>query len=555
MPQDWFAQYAVRPSAPAPAAPREDDWFSQFTEPTFRTSNERDRDGRPVVRPHRTEDYMDPTPDQGSAAWRFASNLGEMINPVAIVTGAYNAVRHPIDTGKALIEGQRNQYDKARTAFGEGRYSEAAGHAGAAVLPVIGPLAAEAGEQIGSGDIAGGLGKTAGMLVPFGAAEGLSRAGVKAIPKRAATRLEQGAAERVADVILPRANTNVGRRMGNKAQKIAPQLSKDAELTGNWTRQGLHERVAAKLTDAEVGLDAASDARLNARTFETKPIIDELKQRRARLTSQAVVGSRRVPSIETVSDAPRPRATGRDPSLTKPSFDTPSFDAGPAPKQVKVARPIGQDVTPKPNSVQAAQIDQAIAEIEALGPVARYESIRRIREAYDGPAKTVYNPSLTADFLAKRGESLGAADVTGTLRAHLAKWDPETAVANAEYSLYKSAKDILDASAEIERVRPKVGRQIMARLTGTLFGGQQAGVAGGVAGYMLGPIADQALASGFTTKLQSARLMQDMAAAIRKGDVGRVTSLNFKLRQLMKQVDAATTRGHALQQPQPEGSR
>jgi hypothetical protein len=55
--------------------------------------------------------------------------------------------------------------------FKQGDYSEAGGHALAAVLPVLGPQAAHAGEQFGSGDIAGGWGTTVGLLAPFAAAE------------------------------------------------------------------------------------------------------------------------------------------------------------------------------------------------------------------------------------------------------------------------------------------------------------------------------------------------------------------------------------------------
>lgn len=488
-----------------------------------------------------------PQAPQGGAVGRFLSNAGEMINPVSIVTGAYNAIRHPVDTGKAILQQSGEQLSKAGRAYDEGRTWEAAGHALGAV-PVIGPIAAEAGEQIAAGDVAGGLGKAAGMLVPFGAAEGLARVGVKGVPKRVAGALEQGAAERVADVMRPKAGSQAGRRLGNRADDIAPEIAADPSNMA-WSRAGMAERVGSKLEDMTAALDAASDARLAARTFDTDEILSALRKRRQRWVSEAVEGSRTIPALEEIttgSAAAPPRARLGTPSLDKPSLGKPSFtDPPPPPKPEfrKVAGPLGKDVVPGPNQARVAAIDKAISEIEQLGPKARYESLRRIREAYDKPARAKYNPSLTDDFLKKTDEAAGAADVTGTLREHLAKFDPDTATANAGYSLYKTADDVLQAAIEIDKAKPKVGRQIITRLTTTLGGGQAGGAAGALAGFTLAPVADAMLNAGFTTKLKTAQAMNDLAKAIRSGDVGRVNSASFKVRQLVKQAEASRARG------------
>jgi tetrahydromethanopterin S-methyltransferase subunit F len=133
--------------------------------------------------------------------------------------------------------------------------------------------------------------------------------------------------------------------------------------------------------------------------------------------------------------------------------------------------------------------------------------------------------------------------VTGALREHLAKLDPSTAAANAEYSLYKTATDVMDATAEIERVRPKVGRQLIARLTGATVGGQAAGAAGAVGGFILGPVLDSVMSSGATTKLQTAQLMSKLAKAIRAGDQGYVNSLSLQLQSLAKRASVANQVG------------
>jgi hypothetical protein len=185
-----------------------------------------------------------------------------------------------------------------------------------------------------------------------------------------------------------------------------------------------------------------------------------------------------------------------------------------------------------------AQIDQAIAEIAQLGAYTRYDQLKLVRQAYDGPAKAIYSPSVTQDFQTVNGGKLGAADVTGALREHLAKLDPQTAEANAAYSFYRKAHDVLDATAEVERTRPTVGRRMIAKLTGTMLGEQAAGPAGAFLGYALGPVVETISGAGWTTKIKTAQLMSRLAAAIRKGDEGLVTSLSYDLKRLGAQASA-----------------
>jgi hypothetical protein len=518
--------------------------------------------------PATAEQFMDPAPaaPQGSATSRFVSGAAEMLNPIAMAQGAYQAVRHPIDTAGAILSQQGEQLRKGADAFQQGRYTEAAGHGAAGLMPLIGPAAAESGEQIAAGDIAGGLGKGAGLLAPLAAADAVR--GVRAVSSPAAREataawLDSGAHARVEDVIAPKVGANKV-RFGNQAERVAPHLARDMTADGApLTREGLHGQVGARLQQAEEGLDAAADQRLAARTFQTQPLIDGLLERRKALTAEAVDANR-----------PLPQYTGsavrgaRSPNEFNVRPDTPRADTGMRPEDVPLPQrgyrtlqdgafasepsrsgvPIGHDVVPGPNAARVAVIDQAISELRQLGPVTRYEPIRRIRQAYDGPAKAVYNPSMTADYLKAQGSKLGAADVTGALRDHLAQWDPQTAAANAEYSVYRSANDVLQATAETERTRPRVGRAIIARLTGTILGQQAAGAGGAVAGYIGGPLVDSALASGFTTKLKTARLMTKLADAIRGGDMDRVTGLSTLIQRELRTVGAAQTSREVDQQ-------
>jgi hypothetical protein len=79
--------------------------------------------------------------------------------------GPAYALRHPIDSaklvGSSLLEGQMDQFRKAGTAP---TLSEKIAHGAAGLLPMVGPMAANAGEEIGQGHFARGLGQSAGIL-------------------------------------------------------------------------------------------------------------------------------------------------------------------------------------------------------------------------------------------------------------------------------------------------------------------------------------------------------------------------------------------------------
>jgi hypothetical protein len=440
------------------------------------------------------------TGPKGSAVGRFVSNAAEMLNPVAAVEGVYNAVTSPVQTGKAILTGQGNQLAKARQAFKEGRYSEMVGHGAAAALPILGPIAADAGEQIGAGDVAGGLGKATGLLVPFGMADAVTRLGLKTMPAAVADTLDARAAGNVADVMAPKSSAKAGLRMTAKAKKIAPELVKDADNAA-WSRAGLRENFEAQLEDAKSMLDEAHDARNHGKPIETKPILDALTAKRAELVAEPF-------------DAARTDLRALD----------------------KSGVPLGEAQVPAPNRARVAVLDKAISEVKALGDIAPYDALRTIRQAYDGPAEVRYNPAVTPDFLANQSNAMASADVAGAIRNVLADADPTTAAANARYSLYKSATDITKAAEELEQAKPKVGRRIVAQLSGVIAGSHAGGVPGAIAGAVVAPLAESALsAAPAAIQLQSARLMTEMAKAIRGGNEVKFLQLKFKLRDLAKQ--------------------
>ena len=504
-----------------------------------------------------------PAPPQQPALGRFVEGVKRTtIDPLvdlaktAVTTAPWN---FPRVIGEQIAGGMIDQGQKAvakgREAFSAPNLpaalmsgSEAVGHGVAAALPVIGPVAAGIGERAATGDIAGAAGELTGLVAPS-AVKG-------ALPSRGAiaAKAEQMSTNRLANVMAPKVGQNKV-RFGNKAAEVAPRLAREEGL-GAVSREGLQSKVEGRLAQAEAALDNAAD-KIHASqidkpgaaygagsevTTPTRPLLNALRAKRQQLVAEALEGSRTMPALEGPGGRPTPSGLTRNIGSGRMQK---------APR--KTERPIGRDVEPGPNAPRIAVLDRAIAEISQLGPVARYESIRRIRQAYDGPAKAVYAPSVTADYMAKMGEKYGAADVTGVLRERLSGMSPETAAANADYSLYKSASDVLQAAEEVQRVRPTVGRKMLAAATGGAVT-EMAGV-GMAAGVVFGPLLDELLSAGVTTKIASARTLASLADALRKHQTKRATTLLGQLQRAGRMSQIKPVASHvpqAAEGQQPE---
>lgn len=437
----------------------------------------------------------------GTPVERFAAGATRVLNPIAASAGLKQAFTDPKGTIETILADMRAERQKAAVAP---TLRERVGREVAAVVPVLGPMAARAGERAAGGDIAGAAGEAAGMILPsvLGPA---ARLGARAVPNRVAAAAERGATRRVTREISPTVGPNK-QRFGAMAREVAPTVTETVAREGApWSRAGLQRQFQSHLEAAEMALDEVADQRLEARTFATQPLIAALQAEKQKLTTPAVKASKWPPTTKPIRD--------REGNIT--------FE-----RQVE---PIGEDVVSGPASARAAVIDRAIQELKQLGPVTRYESIRTMRQQYDGVAKKVYAPSITEDIFRTPDGREGAADVAGALRAHLGQWDPATKEANATYHLQRSISDVLKAVEAVEQVRPHIGRQVMMRLITTTSGAHVAGLPGAAAGFVLAPVLESALSAGFTTKLKMAAQLKRLSTTIRGGDLGRTTSLLHQL--------------------------
>lgn len=459
-------------------------------------------------------------PLHGSAMSRALSGLWQTLNPVTIAKGVAQTAMHPIDTASNILGAQADQFRQGNQAQS---VTERVGHYAAGLLPVLGPAAASVGQGIAeTGDIATGVGQGAGLIAPFVAgpvARGVGRVTTKALGEGTAAAADASAAARLTEVMAPKVGANKA-RFGGQAADVAPQLARE-EGMGALSREGLHTKVAGKLQEAEAGLDDAANARLASQQVQTSPLVQRLDDLIGEKTAQPVDASKVTPTKTNLN------ASGEETVLTKTK-----------------AEPFGKAVEPAPNSPEIGTLRRIRDEIAQLGPVAPYEAIRRIREAWDKVAKVKYMPSTAQDVLKAQGDATGAYKATGAIRDALAEVDPATAAANKNYSLYRTANDVMEATAEAERVRPRIGRGLMRTAAGATAGAVSGGGVGAAIGATVGAIVNRAVEAAPTLQIVIARRLAAVADAIRAGEIGQAQAILQRIdRQLVPSMGDAAKAG------------
>lgn len=415
-----------------------------------------------------------PAQPEGSAVGRFASGVASQLNPVTIAQGLYGAVRHPVDTATSILGASADQARQAYEAGQRGRYSEAIGH-GFGAFPIIGPMAAQAGEQIASGDIAGGLGRGAGLLAPFGVSA-IARGRVAAqAGKGVPATLEREAAQQVSQRVLGPGAA----RFKGKAEAIAPEI----------LRRGMKGGRAELAEAAEEGMAKAGQ--------QIDDVIQAGGGPKAGVIIDPIIGQlqRKIESL-TVNGEPIKGAEARVQGL-----------------QARIDQL-------KRVSQEARQPEGLVKEGQAAAR-ARYalsfEDLRKIRDEQYRLAdearsyERAGNPHLSAEGFAAR-------ETGGAIRQEFARLSPELADANAEYTFFKTLGDVLD---------PAQGRPKVTAPSAGITGG--AATSGAVAGHLVGPKAAfvlgvvrpwiQRMKSEPAWQLADAHSKMQLAAAIRNGDL------------------------------------
>lgn len=118
--------------------------------------------------------YLNPPKEDTGVLGTLADALG----------GTVQSIVHPIDALRSATAARQQEQQRAKEAFHQGHYTEAFGHGLAGAIPFIGPMAAQAGEDIGEGRTAQGLTEAGLALGP--SVVGISRPAVNAAARTGA---------------------------------------------------------------------------------------------------------------------------------------------------------------------------------------------------------------------------------------------------------------------------------------------------------------------------------------------------------------------------------
>lgn len=375
--------------------------------------------------------------------------------------------------------------DAATAALPAGALSRAAQVARA--LPTLGPFLAAALEGAGSAGIAAAQGQDPTIPAVLGASASALSSAVDTNAVRAANAMDRSATARMTRVMTPKSGRSAGQfyAMANKA---APVIAREPGLMA-LSSSGLLTRVDNSLNDARAAIDAAENTTPNRRymSIATKPIDDELAQLQQNLT---VKGSK---GVSNPTDAWR---------------------------------------------VQYDKLGRMREEVQALGPRTNYDNLKTLRKAWDDEAARANVYARDPQMLHVKAQGVASKQGATVLRTQLATASPETAAANARFSVLQNAHDALSALQEAEQRSPRKLRAITARLgagvlgvlSGAATGHAATGAALGSGGVLLGPAIEAALDSGVTTQIAIARQLAKVADALRGNSWGRVETALSQLR-------------------------
>lgn len=414
--------------------------------------------------------------------------------------------------GQQAYLSHKDQFDKAKQAFQEGRTIEGMGHAGAAAIPLIGPIAGQAGEQIAAGDISGGLGTTAGLLTPFGAEKGAKVAGK--VAGVAADVADAASRSQIRKVMTPTTGANKA-RFANQVRKIAGDVAREPGI-GAMTREGMLEKVENKSLSINTKLDQVYQQLAESgdpkAVFSVDEVVRALEQKARDLGTQG----RKVVGIEPdAGTIPVGKPLAFDAGTQLSSAPPVAEGAGSG-----IARPVVEpvDVNLYTRGDRLGSINRAIEDVRAHGDSIDVVNLRKMIQSWGEDAKAVYLPDISADALKNKSIGKGWADAERVGRDLIADRFPEIKPLNAQSHLLSTTREVMNAAEVADAARSGGHHKALAAgvggYLGHLLGG---GYSGAVAGGMVAIIIDSAMHSGLTTQIGVGRALARTADALRRG--------------------------------------
>jgi propanediol dehydratase small subunit len=164
-----------------------------------------------------------------NATGRFLGAAADAVDPKPILDAITDG--HPVEKignlGKGVLDAQADQLYKAREAWGQGNHADAIRYGMGYLIPLLGPAANAAGDDLAAGRTAEGLGKTAALGLQIAMPGTMQRKGTVRVP--GIIRSGLNAAEQAAIQFADRNNipTDLATRSGNRAVLTVRRVAQD----------------------------------------------------------------------------------------------------------------------------------------------------------------------------------------------------------------------------------------------------------------------------------------------------------------------------------------
>lgn len=439
--------------------------------PTFSVQNEKDAQGNAVVDPNTVGTVL-------RHFWNGVNpvQLGQLL-PFPKAAGG-SGLDNPLLPSN-IVKQMHAVKLEGDAAWAKGDKVTAAAKYAESFLPLLGPWMSQQGDQLQQGRYMASLGDTAAFATNLAAPELAHAATTALTDSKLADAAEASAREKTAQIMSPTGSSREIRQLGKQAATVAPDVLRGTSAV---TPESLATQVAGRLEQSGDALDAAYGA-LPKTGYATGALRARLEQS---LRQLQVSGSNGAITSAAVAD-------------------------------------------------RAGSLQQAMQELDALGPYTNTDNLVKLRNQWKEAAKSAFVPEVNPNALQLRAAGKGWADAWGATQDFLTDRYPQLKPLNADYRVWKQASDVMEALADRERVRPTVGRSIMAAGVGAMAGGAAGGELGATIGSMVGPLVERGLVStlGPAMKLTAARQLQSLADALRTGNLPKASMLVRTLRPLL----------------------
>lgn len=435
--------------------------------------------------------------------------LSDTISPSAILGAMGQAVRHPIDTVSNILKTHSDMESKAGESFQKGDYMDAATRGLASAVPVAGPAAYEAGQDIREGRTGYGIGKGLGLTIAAllpGAIKAVSKTGpAMTVRNLAAEGLRTSAEKQYGQVLNP---TTRGLKKVTE-DRIVPQLIERGEtyrslnsLKGNAAERV--ESLGAKIGDYWDNMPDDAKAPVNG-------IVERIKRE----------------------------------AIEEHTLIDPQGNAMPLGPEARKALKATESLT--------STLEQMAVVDESGMAMVNVKDLRKMRQYYDKVAANAkrYQGAKLSD--ANKAEVHGK--VADAIREEFAKADPSLDAINKEFSFWKDVEKVAEETVTRRVGQAKPLTQQMGELAGAAVGAASGGVTEALVGAKSFSMLSR-LTHSTAWRTMSAVTKDRLANALARGQKGTAQAY---INQMAEEAESSPTQSTALargqSKQQPGGAR